>query len=110
MTFRLCTLLVAFLAAAPVRAQAPSSTSLPAKGGDIVITALGHASVEIEQAGKVILVDPVAQQTDLSKAKPADVIFVTDVHPDHLDPATIASLRKAGAPVVVPPAVAAMKN
>lgn len=99
---------LAVLAAAAVAAQAPSTTSLPAAGGDIVVTALGHASVQIEHAGKTILVDPVAAQTDLSKAKPADVIFVTDIHPDHFDAATIARFRKPGAPVVVPQAVAAM--
>ena len=33
---------------------------------------------------------------------------MTDIHPDHFDPAAIARLRKPGAPVVVPPAVAAM--
>ena len=51
-------------------AQMPSTTSVPAVGGDIVITALGHASVQLEQGGKVITVDPVANQADLSKAKP----------------------------------------
>jgi L-ascorbate metabolism protein UlaG (beta-lactamase superfamily) len=97
--------------AATVNAQAPpSTTTVPAKGGDITITALGHGSVQLEHAGKVILVDPVAIQTDLSKAKPADLILVTDIHPDHFDPAAIARLRKAGAPVVVPPAVAAMQR
>ncbi len=98
------------MVAALARAQAPSTTSIPAKGGDITITALGHASVQLEQGGKVILVDPVGAQTDLSKAKPADLILVSDIHPDHLDPGVIGRLRKPGAPVVVPPAVAALKN
>jgi L-ascorbate metabolism protein UlaG (beta-lactamase superfamily) len=100
-------LFAALIVSAPTYAQAPSTTSVPASGGDIVFTALGHASVQIEQAGKVILVDPVSQPADLSKAKPADLILVTDIHPDHFDPAAIAKLRKQGAPVVVPAAVAA---
>ena len=74
--------------------------------GAIVIGALGHASVQIEQGGKVVIVDPVSGQADLSKAKRADLLLVTDIHPDHFDPAAIAKLRKPGAPVVVPPAVA----
>ena len=98
------------MAAALVRAQAPSTTRIPAAGGDIVITALGHASVQIEQGGKVVIVDPVTDQADLSKAKRADLILVTDIHPDHFDPAAIAKLRKPGAPVVAPPAVAEMKK
>jgi L-ascorbate metabolism protein UlaG (beta-lactamase superfamily) len=91
-----------------VRAQASSTTTVPARGGDIAITALGHASVQFEHAGKVIVVDPVSAQADLSKAKPADLILVTDIHPDHYDLAAIGKLRKPGAPVVMPPAVAAM--
>jgi L-ascorbate metabolism protein UlaG (beta-lactamase superfamily) len=104
------TLLLCLAATSLARAQTtwPSTTSVPAKGGDLVITALGHASVQLEQAGKVIIVDPVAGQADLSKARPADLILVTDIHPDHLDAAAIAKLRKPGAPVVMSPAVAAL--
>jgi L-ascorbate metabolism protein UlaG (beta-lactamase superfamily) len=102
--------LLAVMAAALVRAQAPSTTSVPAKGGDIVITALGHASVQLEQGGKVIIIDPVANMADLSKAKPADLILVTDIHPDHFDPSAIAKVRKPGAPVIAPPEVAASKK
>jgi len=99
--------LLIFLAVAQAAAQPPSTTRVPSARGDLVITALGHASVQLEQGGKVIIVDPVADQADLSLAKPADLILVTDVHPDHFDPAAISKLRKPGAPVVVPPAVAA---
>jgi L-ascorbate metabolism protein UlaG (beta-lactamase superfamily) len=108
MRFRSIAALLMVMTAALVRAQAPSTTRVPAAGGDIVITALGHASVQLEQGGKVIIVDPVSSPADLSRAKPADLILVTDIHPDHFDPAAIAKLRKPGAPVVVPPAVAAM--
>ena len=98
---------VALVATSTLHAQAPSTTRVPASGGEIVITALGHASVQFEYGGKVIIVDPVANQTDLSQAKPADLILVTDIHPDHLDPETIAKLRKPSAPVVIPPDVKA---
>jgi L-ascorbate metabolism protein UlaG (beta-lactamase superfamily) len=95
---------------ASVQAQLPTTTSVAAPGGAITITALGHASVQIEQGGKVVIVDPVSGMADLSKAKPADLILVTDIHPDHFDPAAVAKLRKPGAPVVVPPAVDEMKK
>ena len=110
MTFRLSAAFLTFLAASPVQAQMPSTTTVPAAGGDMVITALGHASVQLEQGGKVVLVDPVTNQADLSKAKQADLILVTDIHADHFDPAAIAKLRKPGAPVVIPPAVAATEK
>lgn len=108
MNFRLrLAVLAAVTAVAPLWAQYPSTTRVPAAGGEIVITALGHASVQIEHGGKVIIVDPVTNQADLSQAKPADLILVTDIHSDHLDPGAIARLRKAQAPVVIPPEAAA---
>jgi L-ascorbate metabolism protein UlaG (beta-lactamase superfamily) len=88
---------------AAARAQAPATTSIPATGGDIAITAIQHASVQVEHGGTVIQVDPA--QGDLSKAKPADLILITDIHGDHLNVADIAKVRKAGAPVVMPAAV-----
>jgi L-ascorbate metabolism protein UlaG (beta-lactamase superfamily) len=104
MKFRLSVTLSAFMAAGLVQAQMSSVSTVPATGGDIQITALGHASVQLEQGGKVILVDPVGMMADLSKAKQADLILVTDIHGDHLDTAAITKLRKQGAPVVIPPA------
>jgi L-ascorbate metabolism protein UlaG (beta-lactamase superfamily) len=104
MRFRLClAVLSAVIAVMPLRAQTPTTTRVPAANGEIVITALGHASVQIEHAEKVIIVDPVASQADLSQAKSADLILVTDIHADHFDPATISKLRRSGAPVVIPP-------
>lgn len=110
MRLRWSVALLILIAPAVALAQMPSTTRVPAAGGPIVITALGHASVQIEQGAKVIIVDPVSAQADLSQAKRADLILVTDVHPDHFDPAAIAKLRKPGAPVVVPPAVAEMQK
>ena len=102
--------LLVVLAAAVGYAQMPTTTTVEAPGGALTITALGHASVQIEQGNKVVIVDPVTMMADLSKAKPADLILVTDIHGDHYDPAAVAKLRKAGAPVVVPQAVADMKQ
>jgi len=74
---------------------------VPASGGDIEITPLVHASVQLEFGGKVIQVDPWSA-VDLSKAKPADLILITDDPIHHLDPRAIQQLRKPGAPVVIP--------
>jgi L-ascorbate metabolism protein UlaG (beta-lactamase superfamily) len=98
------------LAASAAQAQMPTTTSVQAGGGPIVITALGHASVQIEQGNKVVIVDPVAGMADLSRAKRADLLLITDIHQDHLDAAAVAKLRKPGAAVVVPPAVAETKQ
>jgi L-ascorbate metabolism protein UlaG (beta-lactamase superfamily) len=101
-------------AAAPTPSASPQQAATPGAGatraavsedGDIRITAITHASFQLEYGGKVIHVDPTSPG-DYSSAKQADLVLVTDIHPDHLDPAAIARVRKAGAPVVAPAAAA----
>jgi L-ascorbate metabolism protein UlaG (beta-lactamase superfamily) len=77
-----------------------TSDVFPAKGGDVRLTPFLHSSVQIEHAGKVIQVDPWSV-ADLSTAKPADLILITDDPGHHLDVKAIAQLRKPGAPVVI---------
>lgn len=76
---------------------------LPATGGDIVMTALAHASVQIEHGQTVVQLDPWSG-ADLSAAKRADLILITDADDGahHLDPKGLAMVRKDGAPVVIP--------
>ena len=68
--------------------------------GDITITPFTHSHIQLEHAGKVIHVDPWSV-SDLPKAKPADLILITDDVGHHLDAKAIARLRKPGAPVVI---------
>ena len=83
-----------------VALSAQSPARIAAEGGDIVFTPLIHSSVQVEHAGTVIQVDPWSAG-DLSRAKPADLILVTDDPGHHLDPTAIGQLRKSGAPVVL---------
>jgi len=69
----------------------------------LTITPLMHSSVQIEVDGRVIQVDPWSAG-DLSRAKPADLILVTDDPIHHLDPNAIRQLRKPGGAVLVPAA------
>ena len=80
--------------------SAQTSNRIAAEGGDIIITPILHSSAQVEHAGAVIQVDPWSVG-DLSQAKPADLILVTDDPGHHLDPDAIAQLRKPGAPVVL---------
>jgi L-ascorbate metabolism protein UlaG (beta-lactamase superfamily) len=84
---------------------AAQADTIPATGGDIRLTPLLRMSVLIEHAGVVIHVDPTSK-SDASQAKPGDLILVTDIHGDNYDPDQIAKIRKPGAPVVMPAAVA----
>ncbi|HYL38391.1 MAG TPA: MBL fold metallo-hydrolase [Bryobacteraceae bacterium] len=76
---------------------------IPATGGAIEITPITHASVQVEQAGKVIQVDPWSRG-DFSRVKAADLILITGIENDHLDLDAIRKIRKAGAPIVIPAA------
>jgi len=96
-------ILVLGLSIALLPAVMRAQSVVPATGGNITITPIQHAGVQIEYGGKVIQVDPA--QGDVSKAKPGDVVLVTDIHGDHLNPDLIAKVRKPGAPVVMPAAV-----
>ncbi len=86
-------------AVAPVGTQAPDR--LPAENGDIRITTFIHSSIQLEYDGTVIQIDP-WRLGDLSRAKTADLILVTDDVGHHLDVDAIAQLRKPGAPIVIP--------
>lgn len=91
---------MAMLAALSTATLAIAADTFPANGGDIEITPIIHSSVQIEYAGKVIQVDPWSVG-DLSRAKPADLILITDDVGHHLDVKAIQQLRKPGAPVVI---------
>ena len=69
--------------------------------GDVTITTFTHSGIQLDRGGLVIHIDPWSV-SDLSKAKPADLILITDDVNHHLDPKAIARVRKPGAPVIVP--------
>jgi L-ascorbate metabolism protein UlaG (beta-lactamase superfamily) len=89
-----------FAGAALLSAAVHAADRYPAEGGDIAITPLIHASVQLEHAGKVIHVDPWSAG-DLSGARQADLILITDDVGHHLDVKAIERLRKPGAPIVI---------
>jgi L-ascorbate metabolism protein UlaG (beta-lactamase superfamily) len=86
-------------------AAVASADTIPATGGNIELTPMAHAHVQIEYAGKVIHIDPSAQ-ANYAAAKPADIVIITDIHGDHMDPASIDRVRKPGTVYVAPPALA----
>ncbi|MBI1353991.1 MAG: MBL fold metallo-hydrolase [Acidobacteria bacterium] len=87
--------------AAPVWAADTLSTS----AGGVKITPVRHGTVLLEIGGKAWYVDPWSQ-ADFSSLPKADVILITDVHGDHMDPEAIAKIRKPSTVIVAPAAVA----
>jgi len=73
--------------------------------GELVITPVRHGTVLLQFAGKTWYIDPWSQ-ADLSSLPKADVILITDIHGDHMDPKAIAAIRKADTQIVVPASVA----
>jgi L-ascorbate metabolism protein UlaG (beta-lactamase superfamily) len=75
------------------------------KAGQVKITPIRHASMMIEAGGKVIQVDPWSQGNYDGLAA-ADLVLITDIHPDHLDGKAIAKVKKDGTAFIAPSAVA----
>jgi L-ascorbate metabolism protein UlaG (beta-lactamase superfamily) len=91
-----------FVALSLANASTPATFSTSA--GDVKITPLYHASALIEAGGKVIYIDP-AKPAKLSGLPKADLILITDIHQDHMDPASIAEISKPGTEILAPSAV-----
>jgi L-ascorbate metabolism protein UlaG (beta-lactamase superfamily) len=86
-------------------AQTPRPVQTFATSAESVkITPIFHASLLIEAGGKNIYLDP-AKPGNFSGLPLADLILITHVHGDHMDPSTILSISKPGTQIMAPPAV-----
>jgi L-ascorbate metabolism protein UlaG (beta-lactamase superfamily) len=72
--------------------------------GTLKITTIMHAGFEIEAGGQVVIVDPAQGSWD--GIPQADLILITDIHGDHLNPSMIVKVKKADGMVIAPEAVA----
>ena len=98
--FAICCALAVSLQAQGPRPPETFQTS----AGPVKITPILHASLLIEAAGKTIYVDP-AKPANFSGLPPADLILITDIHGDHMDPNSITAVSKPGTEIMAPPAV-----
>ncbi len=102
-------LLILFLACAIFGFCAQAQPARPVQifqtgAGVVKITPIYHASLLIEAGGKNIYIDP-AKPANFSGLPPADLILITDIHGDHMDPGSISALSKSGTEIWAPPAV-----
>jgi L-ascorbate metabolism protein UlaG (beta-lactamase superfamily) len=90
---------------------APATEEFKTSAGVLKMTPIQHGSLTLEAGGQVIEVDPAIsgfgkEPPDFSKVPKADLVLITDIHDDHLDPASLAKVRKQGTTVVIPGAAA----
>ena len=71
--------------------------------GPLKITTVMHAGLVIEAGGQVVIVDPAQGSWD--GIPQADLILITDIHGDHMNPSMIAKVKKSGGVVIAPAAV-----
>jgi len=86
-------------------AQSRPTSEFKTADGTVKLTPIRHASLMLEAGGQTIAVDPWSQG-NFDGLPQANLILITDIHQDHLDPAAIAKLKKAGTVLVAPPAAA----
>ena len=98
-------LIACFLfALSPLAHSATEPQVFPTSMGPVKITPLNHASTLIEAGGKVIYLDP-AKPMKFAGHPKADLILITDIHGDHMDPDSITEVSQAGTEILAPPAV-----
>jgi L-ascorbate metabolism protein UlaG (beta-lactamase superfamily) len=81
-----------------------SETSL--KGDSVNVTAISHATIVLDFAGQIIYNDPTGGAEAFSGQPEPDIILVTDIHGDHLEPETLQAVSTENTKVIVPQAVA----
>jgi L-ascorbate metabolism protein UlaG (beta-lactamase superfamily) len=96
--------MLSFAAGAHAQTARPVQT-FDTSAGPVKITPVFHASLAIEAGGKVIVIDP-AKPANFAGLPQADLILITDIHPDHLDTNLIQAESKAGTEIIAPAAVA----
>jgi L-ascorbate metabolism protein UlaG (beta-lactamase superfamily) len=90
-----------------VASVSPRATDrFPTAKGELAVVPLEHASVLFQWHGEAIYVDPTASAVADPSLPKADVVFITDIHQDHLDPSGLDKIRKPDTKVVGPQAVA----
>ena len=72
--------------------------------GTLKITTVMHAGLVIEAGGQVVIVDPAQGSWD--GIPQADLILITDIHGDHLNPSMITKVKEKNGAVIAPAAVA----
>ncbi|HTH83724.1 MAG TPA: MBL fold metallo-hydrolase [Mucilaginibacter sp.] len=100
LSFFLCSILLF------AKAQRAEPDHEKVKGGELTIQPIVHATLVLTYNGKNIYVDPTGGADVFKGIAAPDMILITDIHGDHLDPKTIEAVNTTNATIIVPQAVA----
>lgn len=98
-----CAAMAMFAVGAQAQEARPVQT-FKTSAGPVKITPVYHAALEIEAGGKVIIIDP-AKPANFTGLPQADLVLITDIHGDHMDPELLKTVSKEGTEIMAPPAV-----
>ena len=95
-------------AAITVFSQRPAADELKTTKGSLKIQPVLHGTLVLTWDNKTIYVDPYGGAKAFKGLASPDIILITDIHPDHLDTATLNAIETSKAKFIVPQAVADM--
>lgn len=105
---KLRTIIAALFSFALLQAQARQAApdQIETKKGPLLIQPVSHASLVLTWNDKTIYVDPTGGAAAYAGMAKPDLILITDIHGDHMDPKTLDAIETDGAVLVAPQAVA----
>lgn len=89
-------------------AQRAQADKIETKEGVLTVQPILHGSVVFTWGDKTIYVDPYGGAEAFTGIAAPDLILITDIHGDHMDPKTLEGIQTAKAMIVAPQAVADM--
>jgi len=99
--------LIMFLAAilTVTLAQRATPDQIETSKGNLIIQPILNGSLVLTWNGKTIYVDPYGGAKAFEGIAPADLILITDIHGDHLNPETLNAIETTNSIIVAPQAV-----
>ena len=88
-----------------VMAQKNSTDEIKTSNGNLKINPVTHASLVLTWNNKTIYIDPTGSAEMYKSYGAPDIILITDIHGDHMDPRAIEALNTKNAIVIAPQAV-----
>ncbi len=74
--------------------------------GPLMIQPISHATFAMTWDNKTIYIDPTGGAAAFSNLSSPDIILITDIHGDHLQPETLREIETSNATFIIPRAVA----